>query len=96
MGRQTEVELRLHVLGDGRALEAGHGLFQHLQIQVEPHPAHMAGLHLAQDVARTAQAQVFHGHLETGTQIVHVHDDAQPLLGHFAFRCSVSGTTKKA
>ena len=69
-------------MGFGRAFKAAHGFFEHFKVQIKPHTAHVARLHFAKNIARAAQAQVFHGNLKTRAQIVHIQNDAQALLGN--------------
>jgi len=83
MRRQAQSQLCFRSVGLGRTLEPAHGFFQHFEVKIKANAAHVARLHFAQDVARAAQAQVFHGHLKTGAEVVHVEDHPQAFASKF-------------
>ncbi len=81
MGVGGDVDLDLDGGPQGLALHLGHGLGHELHIEVVAHRGDVAGLVLAQQVARPPDLEVAHGDLEPGPELGLLADGPQPLIG---------------
>ena len=85
VGGDRDLDAHL-ALGDRRALAEGDRLLEHLDIELEPDRRDMAGLLVAEQVARTPDLQVPHGDAQPAAELRVVGQGAQPGGGIAAER----------
>ena len=63
------------------ALQAAHGLGQHLVVKLKAHFQHIAALLVAQHLACTANLQIVHRQIKAAAQLLHLLNRFQALRG---------------
>ena len=76
--------------------ELGHRLLQHLLVELEADFPDMAGLLVAQQVARAAHVEIVAGQLEAGAQRVERLQHLQPLARRRRSACLLAGVVNSA